>query len=182
MSNARDPAASAETRPSQALRARWSVPIGNLIHETREAWLGLSTYKKFEQLVSLALTVVIAVVIVVALFELCYRVVLLLLEGLIDPAEQEIFQALFGMILTVLIALEFNHSIVEVLERERSIVQVRTVISIALLALVRKFIVLDASKTEPFTLIGLAAAVVALGSAHWFVQDRDRTGTQEKSR
>jgi uncharacterized membrane protein (DUF373 family) len=71
---------------------------------------------------------------------------------------------------------------VEVLERERSIVQVRTVISIALLALVRKFIVLDVSKTEPFTLIGLAAAVVALGSAHWFVQDRDRTGTQEKSR
>jgi hypothetical protein len=70
MSNARDPAASAETRPSQALRARCSVPIGNLIHETREAWPGLSTYKKFEQLVSLALTVVIAVVIVVvALFE-----------------------------------------------------------------------------------------------------------------
>ena len=32
------------------------------------------------------------------------------------------FQAIFGMIFTVLIALEFNHSILSVLERKESIV------------------------------------------------------------
>ena len=141
----------------------------------------MSSYKRFEQLVSLALTAVVGLVVVAALFELCLRVVSLLLNGLIDPADQEVFQALFGMILMVLIALEFNHSIMEVLERENSIVQVRTVVLIALLALVRKFIVLDTSKTDPLTIIGLAAAVLALGAAHWMVHDRDRKDPQEKT-
>ena len=78
------------------------------------------------------------------------------------------------MILTVLIALEFNHSILSVLERKQSIVQVRTVVLIALLALVRKFIILDISQAEPLTIIGLAAAILALGSVHWLVRDQDR--------
>lgn len=105
---------------------------------------------------------VIAVVIAAALFELCLRVVLLLFNGLIDPADQKVLQALFGMMLTVLIALEFNHSITEVFEREHSIVQVRTV---ALLALVCKFIILDTSKTEPLTIIG-QAGVRPVGRRH----------------
>jgi uncharacterized membrane protein (DUF373 family) len=148
--------------------------IRNLFRETREAWPSLSYYKRFEQLISLALTVVIALIIIAALFELCVRVVLLLVSGLIDPADQEIFQAIFGMILTVLIALEFNHSIVQVVQRKHSIVQARTVLLIALLALVRKFIVLDVNKTDALTIIGLAAAVLALGSAYWLMGDPNR--------
>jgi uncharacterized membrane protein (DUF373 family) len=181
MSNAGDTETSTKLRSFRTLLGRCSGPICNVIRETREAWPGLSSYKRFEQLVSLALTAVVGLVVVAALFELCLRVVSLLLNGLIDPADQEVFQALFGMILTVLIALEFNHSIMEVLERENSIVQVRTVVLIALLALVRKFIVLDTSKTDPFTIIGLAAAVLALGAAHWMVRDRDRKDPQEKT-
>ena len=93
---------------------------------------------------------------------------------MLDPAEHGVFQAIFGMIFTVLIALEFNHSILGVLERKESIVQVKTVVLIALLALARKFIILDATKTEPMTIIGLAAAVLALGAVYWFVRDQDR--------
>src|ERR1700738_3249318 len=102
---------STKPSPSRTLLGRCSGPICNVIRETREAWPGLSSYKRFEQLVSFALTAGVALVVIAALFELCLRVVLLLLNGLIDPADQEVFQALFGMILTVLIALEFNHSI-----------------------------------------------------------------------
>jgi len=54
----------------------------------------------------------------------------------------------------------------------------RMVILIALLALARKFIILDASKTKPMTIIGLAAAVLALGAVHWLVRDQDRKDTQ----
>ncbi len=50
----------------------------------------------------------------------------------------------------------------------------RTVVLIALLALVRKFIILDATKVEAMTLIGLAAAVLALGAVYWLVRDQDR--------
>jgi uncharacterized membrane protein (DUF373 family) len=57
-------------------------------------------------------------------------------------------------------------------------IQMRMVILIALLALARKFIILDASKTKPMTIIGLAAAVLALGAVHWLVRDQDRKDTQ----
>ena len=97
-----------------------------------------------------------------------------MLFGILDAAEHGVFQAVFGMIFTVLIALEFNHSIMGVLHRKESIVQVRTVVLIAILALVRKFIILDASKTEPLTILGLAAAVLALGGVYWLVRGQDR--------
>jgi uncharacterized membrane protein (DUF373 family) len=158
---------------------RYSSAMRNVIGETREAWPNLSHYKRFEQLVSLVLTVLISLVIIAALFHLSMRVAVLLFYGLIDPADPENFQALFGMILTVLIALEFNHSIVGVLERRKSIIQIRTVVLIALLALVRKFIIFDVSKTEPLTIIGLAAVILALGAVYWVVRDQDRKEVTE---
>ncbi len=85
---------------------------------------------------------------------------------------------MFGMILTVLIALEFNHSILSVLHRQESIIQQRRVILTALLVLARKFIILDATRTAPLTIIELAAAVLALGAVHWLVRDQDRKDTQ----
>jgi hypothetical protein len=88
--------------------------------DTREHWPTLTYYERFEQVVSLVLTALVSLVIVAALAHLLMRVVLLFLFGLIDPAEQSVFQAIFGMIMTVLIALEFNHSILGVLERKQS--------------------------------------------------------------
>jgi uncharacterized membrane protein (DUF373 family) len=148
--------------------------VDHALRETREAWPGLSTTSRFEQVVSLVLTGLISLVIAAALVNLTFRILILVLFGLLDPAETGVFQAVFGMIFTVLIALEFNHSIIGVLHRKESIVQVRTVVLIALLALVRKFIILDATKTEPLTIIGLAAAILALGSVHWLVRDQVR--------
>ena len=44
----------------------------------------------------------------------------------------------------------------------------------------RKFIILDASKTDPLTILGLAAAILALGSVHWLVRDQDRKDAAEQ--
>ncbi len=159
---------------------RAAAAMDHALRETREAWPGLSTYERFEQVVSLVLTSLIGLVIAAALVNLTFRIITLVLFGLLDPAETGVFQAIFGMIFTVLIALEFNHSIIGVLNRKESIVQVRTVVLIALLALVRKFIILDATKTEPLTIIGLAAAILALGSVHWLVRDQDRKDAADK--
>lgn len=49
---------------------------------------------------------------------------------------------MFGMIMTLLIAMEFKHSIVRVALRRDSIIQVKTVILIGLIALARKFVIL----------------------------------------
>jgi hypothetical protein len=38
----------------------------------------------------------------------------LVISGAINPLEHDVFQMLFGMVMTVLIALEFKHSIIRV--------------------------------------------------------------------
>jgi uncharacterized membrane protein (DUF373 family) len=90
-----------------------------------------------------------------------------------DPTDYSVFQAVFVMIFTVIIALEFERSLLVIAERDRGVVQVRTVILIALLAIVRRLIIMDMSTTEAPQLLALAAAVLALGGVYWLVQDQD---------
>jgi uncharacterized membrane protein (DUF373 family) len=158
---------------------RYRDAAATSLRETRGAWPGLSVYERFEQIVALIVTALVAVLVAAALVHLTVTIVALVLFGLADPGKTGLFQAVFGMIMTVLIALEFNHSIRGVLERRHGIVQVRTVVLIALLALVRKFIIIDAAHVDPMALIGLAAAVLALGAIYWLMRDQDRRGAGE---
>ena len=165
----------------EATAADWSLSLErhraathNVFTETRKAWPGLSYYERFEQVICFVLTVVIAAVATAALVTLLIRVAALLLYGIVDPAEPAVFQAIFGMIVTVLIALEFNHTLLGVLERQHSIVQVRTIVLIALMAIARKFLILDLKEVEHTTLLGLAGAALALGAVYWLVREQDR--------
>lgn len=145
-----------------------------LIQETREAWPGLSAYQKFEQLIALVLSVLVSVIILVATWTLLGRVFELVVVGIVDPMRPEVFQAIFGMIMIVLISLEFNHSLIAVVERRRNIIQVRTVVLIALLAILRKFIILELAETSALKILALSAAVLTLGGIYWMVRDQDR--------
>jgi uncharacterized membrane protein (DUF373 family) len=78
------------------------------------------------------------------------------------------------MIFTVIIALEFKRSLLVATERHDSIVQVRTVILLAVLATVRKLIILDLPTTDPLHLFALAATIFALGAVHWLVREQER--------
>ena len=78
------------------------------------------------------------------------------------------------MIFTVIIALEFKRSLLVVAERQHSVVQVRTVVLIALLAIVRKLLILDVGHATQ-ELFALAAAIIALGVVYWLVRDQDRS-------
>ena len=73
------------------------------------------------------------------------------------------------MIFTVIIALEFKRSLLVSAELAHSVVQVRTVILIAMLAIVRKLLIL-----------ALAAAIIALGAVYWLVRDQDRSEWREQ--
>jgi uncharacterized membrane protein (DUF373 family) len=137
-------------------------------------WEVLTLYQRFEQIVVLLLTGLIAIVIVFAVWNLALKVVLsLILAGTFDPTDHAMFQAVFGMIFTVIIALEFKRSLVVLAERGDTIVQVRTVILIAMLAVVRKLIILDLTTTNAQQLFALAAAILALGGVYWLVRDQD---------
>ena len=78
------------------------------------------------------------------------------------------------MIFTVIIALEFKRTLLFVTERTDSVVQVRAVILIALLAIVRKLIILDISLGDAPQLLALAVATLSLGGVYWLVRDQDR--------
>jgi uncharacterized membrane protein (DUF373 family) len=138
-------------------------------------WRTLTFYERFEQVVVFVLTVLIAAIVVAALWNLVKLVVTsLLLVDHLDPTEPAVFQALFGAIFTVVIALEFKRSLLVVVERRFGVVQVRAVVMIGMLAVVRKFIILDLSETDPMKLFALGAAMLALGIVYWLVRDQDR--------
>jgi uncharacterized membrane protein (DUF373 family) len=139
----------------------------------RAHWGVLSYYQRFESVVAFVLTVVVGLIILVALYRLAASVVTGLLWGAFDPLDQKAFQAVFGEILTLLIALEFNHTLQYVVTREQSIIQTKIVLLIALLALARKFIIFDVQEMSAGHLLGLAAITLALGVAYWLIRERD---------
>ena len=61
-----------------------------------------------------------------------------------------------------------------VAERRDSIVQIRSVVTIALLAICRKVIILDLSETDAMHILALAAAILALGVVYWLMRDSDQ--------
>ncbi len=146
----------------------------DFLFETKaEEWQALGFYARFEQVVAVTVTIIISVVIVFALLALIREVITGLLFDRLDLLSQAGFKHLFGMIMTVLIAMEFKHSIIKVAGRRESIIRVRTVLLIALMALARKFIILDAEKVSAATLAALSAALLALGVAYWLIREQD---------
>jgi uncharacterized membrane protein (DUF373 family) len=141
--------------------------------QLRHDWSVLTLYQRFESIVAIILTTVIALVIVVALYHLTKQVVVGLVLGVLDPLEQPVFQVIFGELLTVLIALEFNHTLQFVVARRESIIQTKVVLLISLLALARKVIVLDLDTVTVNELAGLAALIFALGAVYWMMRERD---------
>ena len=145
------------------------------IEAGRMRWRGLSFYQKFEHAVVLVLVGLIAVVVIAAVWSLAVKILFgLVLSGRVDPTDPAVFQAVFGMIFTVIIALKFKRSLQIVTERRDTVVQVRAVILIAMLAIVRKLIILDIGPANTGELFGLAAAILALGAVYWLVRDQDR--------
>jgi uncharacterized membrane protein (DUF373 family) len=143
-----------------------------IFRKTADGWRNLDFYGRFEQAVSLVLLLLISGVIVAALGHLVFEVARDVFFDLSAPIDVVIFQEIFAMVMTVLIALEFNHTILSILQRKESVVQVKTVILIAILALARKFVILDVNAVAPLVVIGLAIAVLALGCVHWLVGGR----------
>jgi uncharacterized membrane protein (DUF373 family) len=141
----------------------------------RQRWRRLTVYLKFEHAVVLVLTILLSVIIVSAIWKLAIKILYsLVLSDTFDLTDLAAFQSVFGMVFTVIIALEFKRTLVLVTERTESVVQVRAVVLIALLAIVRKLIILDISPGDAPQLLALAVATLSLGGVYWLVRDQDR--------
>jgi uncharacterized membrane protein (DUF373 family) len=140
--------------------------------EFKANWLTLGFYERFEQVVALIIIWLIAAVAILAVWRLFRGVLSLFRSGLLNPLDHKVFQAVFGEIATVLIALEFRHSITRVAPARTHIIEVQTVLLVALLALARKFIILDVQEYDAMQILALGAVVIALGVTYWLVRDR----------
>jgi uncharacterized membrane protein (DUF373 family) len=149
----------------------------------RAEWTLLTLYEKFEQVIVLILTGLIAIIVIFAVWNLALKIFhAVIVPQTFDPTDYSVFQAVFGAVFTVIIALEFKRSLLVVARRHESVVQARTVILIALLAIVRKMIILDLGSTEALQLLALAAAILALGAVYWLVRNQDRSSDHDIAR
>ncbi|NHN85459.1 hypothetical protein GOB93_12515 [Acetobacter musti] len=133
----------------------------------------MNLYEGFELLIMLILTALIMVVTTVATWNLTREVWRLMWFGQISLENAPTFQSVFGNIFTVIIALEFKSSLRISLSHNKDVVRVRTIVLIALLAVSRKFIILDLNEVRPMEMMAFSAAVLALGVVYWLIREQD---------
>ncbi len=152
----------------KGLKRLLSHGFESLLHE----WSTMTLYQRFEHIIAVMLTIIISAIIVVSLSHLLIHTIRIFVFD-VNPLNYNIFQDIFGMILTVLIAMEFNHSIIHVASSHRGTIQVKTVLLIAILAIARKFIVVELHTVDPLVLIAMGVAIIALGCVYWLMRERD---------
>ncbi|KPQ34981.1 MAG: putative membrane protein [Phormidesmis priestleyi Ana] len=123
---------------------------------------------RFEGWVSKLLSIAMVAVIVVIMFDLS----IYLIQSLFN-SEPFIFLGrtlldIFGLFLSVLIALEILENITAYLRKH--VVQVELVIVTSLTAVARKIIILDLEKITGVSLIGLAIAILSLSISYFIVK------------
>jgi uncharacterized membrane protein (DUF373 family) len=140
---------------------------------TTAKWPKRASYKQFERI---ALTCVLVMLAVITVFAIVYAAVklvgdLTLGESFLDKAA---LQDTFGLILTIVILLEFNHSIYVALTQGSGAIQTRIVVLIAILVIARKLMLKDYETIDFQTLLGYGGLLLALGGLYWLISDGDR--------
>lgn len=143
---------------------------------------GTKGYQWFEVAMIAVLTLMVSISVVLTLVHAGYELIHVMSGGLHNFGHEQ-FVTVFGAFMTVLIALEFNHTVLPEISSGTPVVKVRAVILVALLALARKLVLVDYHKEDYTTLIGLAVLVLAATAAYWVVsrESREREQVQEKA-
>ena len=159
------------TDPSQQPGPR---PYPWLFGNLRQRWPILDFYERFEQIVSLALSFVLIMVILFSLWGLVQDVYGLIFHGAVSVASRHAITVIFGDVLSLLIAMEFNHTIFHSIAHRGQIVRVKTVVLIAILAVSRLFIILETEVASPLRVLAFAVSVLFLGVVYYLMDKRDR--------
>jgi len=139
-------------------------------------WQDKTVFERFEYVVLMIVSFLLALIILVALERLMVNVYHLIITSLNKNVEFKTIQITFGMLLTLLIAFEFKNSINAIVEGNGLLVQVKIVILIAMIALARKFLVLDSKEIEPAAIAAYAAVMLTLGIVYWLLgKDQNKT-------
>jgi len=139
----------------------------------RQGWQELTYYERFEQLM---LHVVLLFIAVISVFMVVLVTIQLVNDFQLGESfmEKAVLQDTFGSILTILILLEFNHSVAISIKSKTGAIQVRIIVLISILVVVRKLMLLDYNSVSMQTLLGLSALLLSLGLLYWLITQGDR--------
>jgi uncharacterized membrane protein (DUF373 family) len=121
-------------------------------------------YRHFERVVAFVLMAGMVVVIGLAVWSFV-RATLMAAADPMGALDYAVFQTLFDRLLAAIIALELAHSVQLMVSGRRGLTQLRAVLAIGVLAVVRKLILIDIDSVAPLLLLGLSAAIVALAAS-----------------
>ena len=134
-------------------------------------WKRFLSYEIFERVASRVVMLFISIIIV-------YSIVLMAIH-LFDLfrinrtyIDTESMREVFGSILTILILIEFNHSIALALSRHTGVLQAQPIVLIAILVIARKVILLDFTTATFEQLVGVSAVALAFGLLLWLINAR----------
>lgn len=127
---------------------------------------------QFEGIISKVLSLAMVLVILVIVFDLGWELARSLLVTPQNGFFSDTLSQIFGLFLSVLIALEILENITAYLKKH--VVQVELVIATALTAVGRKIIILDLEKISGVSLVGLAIAIFSLSVSYWIVHRTHR--------
>jgi uncharacterized membrane protein (DUF373 family) len=136
----------------------------------KRRWKDMAPYELFEQITSRVVMFFVAIIIV-------YSLILVAIElyeqfGLgLAFVEGESLREVFGSILTILILIEFNHSIVLAISKKSGILQARPIVLITILVIARKVILLDFNTATTDKMLAISALAVAFGILYWLMRD-----------
>ena len=136
-------------------------------------WPKLASYGGFERIALGSVLVMLGAITVCAIVLVAIKLTsdLALGEAFLDKAA---LQDTFGLILTIVILLEFNHSIYVAMTQGSGAVQTRIVVLIAVLVIARKLMLKDFDAIDFRTLLGYGGLLLALGGLYWLISDGDR--------
>ena len=134
---------------------------------------GRTPYEWFEQIILGLLVFVIALIIIYTLILSIMTVGNDFSSG-IKFMEVGALQDTFGHILTVIILVEFNHSIVLAIRQRSGAIQVRIIVLITIIVLARKLVLLDYAAASMETLLGLGGLALSLGGLYWLISNGDQ--------
>jgi uncharacterized membrane protein (DUF373 family) len=127
-------------------------------------------YTGFELVVSAILLIFVSLIIVYSLAVLAVTLFDEFVAG-VHLVEAAALKDTFGLILGILILVEFNHSVALAIRRRSGVLQVRIVILITIIVIARKLILTDYATAHIETLLGLGGLSLSLGLLYWLLSD-----------
>lgn len=124
--------------------------------------------KKFEHAVIVALIFMMIVVVLISTLELGYIIIKDIMSPPVFWLEIDELLDIFGFFLLILIGVELLETIKAYLAEK--VVHSEIVLEVALIAITRKVIILDLKEYDGVTIIGIAALIIAIALAYFFLK------------